>query len=104
MLLIVTGLSAPTVASGGSNMGAGYPDHRCHKPAKPPRPDSLKNRWRVPRWELDAYNSSVSRYNAELEVYNSCITRYVENANKDIERIRQKAGKAVAEANSRSDE
>ncbi|MDT8376873.1 MAG: hypothetical protein RQ867_09115 [Mariprofundaceae bacterium] len=104
MLPVATGLSVPAAASAGSNLSAGYPSHRCHKPAKPPRPDSLNNRWRIPRWELDAYNSSVSRYNAELEIYNGCITRYVENANEDIERIRQKAGKAVLEANSQTDE
>ena len=99
VLLIAISLSVPTAAFGGSNLAAGYSGHRCHKPTKPPRPDSLNNRWKVPRWELDAYNSSVSRYNAELEIYNGCITSYVENANEDIARIRQKAEEAVSEAN-----
>lgn len=85
--------------AGGSNLTGSYPAHRCHKPAEPSRPDSLNNQWRVPQWEVRAYNASVTKYNAELESYNDCIGRYVDNANKDIERIRQRAEEAVSEAN-----
>ena len=103
VLLVVISLSLPAVAdarvSGGSNLAGGYSSHRCHKPTKPSKPDSLINQWRVPQWEINAYNSSVSSYNAKLEIYNDCISRYVENANNDIERIRQKAEEAVSEAN-----
>jgi len=103
VLLITISLSIPIVAdarvAGGSNLGSGsYPNHRCHKPTKPAKPDSLNNQWRVPRWEIAAYNESVLGYNAKLKVYNDCMTRYVENANNDIERIRQKAEKARSEA------
>jgi hypothetical protein len=104
ILLVAISLSLPTVAdarvSGGSNLGSGgYSSHRCHKPTKPSKPDALTNQWRVSQWEINAYNSSVRSYNAKLEIYNDCITRYVENANNDIEQIRQKAEKARSEAN-----
>ncbi len=103
MLLVAISLSVPALAdarvSGGSNLAGGYANHRCHKPTKPSKPDSFNNQWRIPQWELNAYNASVSNYNTKLESYNACITRYVENANNDIERIRQKAEKAASEAN-----
>jgi len=103
VLFIAISLSIPTLAdarvAGGSNLGSGgYPKHRCHKPIEPAKPDWLNNRWRVSRWEIDEYNSSVSSYNSKLKTYNDCITKYVENANNDIERIRQKAEKARSEA------
>jgi len=103
MLLIAISLLAPAVAdarvSGGSNLAGGYSSHRCYKPTEPSKPDSLKNQWRISQWELNAYNASIRDYNAKLEIYNNCITRYVENANNDIERIRQRAEEAVSEAN-----
>jgi hypothetical protein len=103
MLLIAISLSVPAVTDarvpGGSNLAGGYSSHRCHKPTEPSKPDSFDNHWRVPQWELNAYNSSIRDYNAKLEIYNNCITRYVENANNDIERIRKKAEEAVSEAN-----
>ncbi|MFC1542445.1 hypothetical protein ACFL4M_00975 [Pseudomonadota bacterium] len=103
VLFIAISLSIPTLAdarvAGGSNLSSGgYPKHRCHKPVEPAKPDSLNNQWRVPRWEVTAYNESVLDYNAKMKTYNDCITRYVENANNDIERIRQKAEKARSEA------
>jgi hypothetical protein len=103
ILLIVISLSVPTVTdagvSGGSNLTGGYSSHRCHKPVKPSKPDSLNNQWRIPQWELNAYNASIRSYNTKLDIYNGCISRYVKNANNDIERIRQKAEEAVSEAN-----
>ena len=80
---------------GGSNLSfTGYPSHDCMKPTKPYKPYSFNS-----QWEVDSYNSEVESYNFELQQYLSCIDEYVENANNDIKRIKEKAQEAIDEAN-----
>ena len=41
----------------------------------------------------------VENYNSQLQIYISCIEDFVDNANNDIKRIREKAEEAINEAN-----
>lgn len=83
LLLIST--TAFSFVSGGSNLGLmGYPEHTCSKPYKPYEFND--------QYELDSYRS-------EVQTYINCINEYVENANNDIERIREAAQSAIDEAN-----
>lgn len=74
---------------------AGYPDPTCHKPVKPYRPLPGAG-----RFAIQSYNFEVDRYNLDLEAYNRCIRQYVEAAQNDMERIKEKALGAIAEAKS----
>ncbi|MDP2157047.1 MAG: hypothetical protein Q8K68_05000, partial [Nitrospirota bacterium] len=68
----------------------------CSKPNKSTRvfkPHSYAN-----EWEVEKYNSEVRNYNAKFEKYADCIRKYVDNAKNDMERIREKANEAIAEA------
>lgn len=71
---------------GGSNLGfSGYPEPSCRKPIKPYQ-------------FVDDYE--VSSYNMEVDRYISCVREYVDNANNDIDRIREAAQLAISEARS----
>ncbi|HIC40882.1 MAG TPA: hypothetical protein EYO74_05710 [Piscirickettsiaceae bacterium] len=72
----------------------GYPSHDCYKPIKPYKPISFDDQWSV-----DQYNMEVENYNSQLQIYISCIEDFVDNANNDIKRIREKAEEAINEAN-----
>jgi hypothetical protein len=97
--LLITGSwnMASAVVSGGSNLdNFDYPSHSCSKPQKSSRifkPHSYAN-----EWEVEQYNSEVRNYNAKFEKYAECIRKYVDNAKNDMERIREKANEAIAEA------
>lgn len=94
LLVLLFPLSAYAVVFGGSNLGfGGYPSHDCSKPTKPFKPYSFNS-----QWEIDSYNSEVERYNFQLQQYLSCIDEYIENANNDIRRIKEKAQEAIDEA------
>lgn len=87
-------MTATAIVFGGSNLGIlGYSEHDCIKPYKPTEPYSFDS-----QWEVDLYNSQVDTYNFELDQYISCIREYVENANNDIERIKEKYQNAIDEA------
>lgn len=96
-LLAISWNMASAVVTGGSNLDTfDYPSHSCSKPQKSTRvfkPHSFAN-----PWDVEQYNSEVKNYNAKFEKYAECIKKYIDNANKDMERIREKANEAIAEA------
>ncbi len=84
-LLAVTGTAGASVY-GGSNLGfSGYPDPTCRKPY-PPYSDSAMDR---------------ENYRSDMDRYIRCVKEYLENANNDIDRIRQAQEEAIAEAKRR---
>jgi hypothetical protein len=94
-LFMVVPVTVFAIVIGGSNLGMfGYSSHDCTKPTKPYKPYSFSD-----QWQIDSYNSEVDLYNSERERYVSCIKEYVENANNDIERIKEKAQEAINEVN-----
>jgi hypothetical protein len=99
LLLVVSVTLAPCAAAtvlGGSNLGLmdDYPNPKCMKPIKPSKPYRFNS-----EWERDLYNEEVDSYNAERRVYVRCIERYIDNADNDIERIREKVKKVIDDAN-----
>lgn len=97
LLITVSWNMASAVVSGGSNLDKfDYPSHSCSKPPKSTRvfkPHSYAN-----EWEVEHYNAEVRNYNAKFEKYADCIRNYVDNAKNDMERIREKANEAIADA------
>jgi hypothetical protein len=88
---------ASAVVTGGSNLdNFDYPSHSCSKPEKSSR--IFKPHGYATPWEVEQYNSEVRNYNAKFEKYAECIKKYIDNANKDMERIREKTNEAIAEA------
>lgn len=85
-VLFCWSLTANALVLGGSNFDLlGYPKHECYKPYKP--------------YEfVDEYQ--YQSYVNEAELYFDCIREYVENAERDIERIQDAAKEAIAEAKS----
>jgi len=95
---IITGASsASAVVFGGTNFGfGGYPDHQCSQPfGKPIKPFRFTD-----QYEVDAYNREVCRYNRDLDYYLDCVRTYIDNADNDVQRIREKVDDAISEANS----
>lgn len=86
LVFMFLAIPANALVLGGSNFGLlGYPDHECHEPYKP--------------YEfVDEYQ--YQSYKNEVELYFDCIREYVENAERDIERIQEAAKSAIEEANS----
>jgi hypothetical protein len=94
MICALTPISISAAIFGGSNLGySGYPSHSCTKPMKPFKPYSFNS-----QWEIDSYNSGVNLYNMQLRQYSNCIQEYLENANNDIKRIKEKSQDAINEA------
>lgn len=82
-LTLVSGTSWAIVI-GGSNLGVfGYPEHDCVKPRRPLPP--------VDQWAADSYNRDARRYR-------DCMIEYLENAENDIKRIKEKMEEVVDEA------
>jgi len=78
--------SAWAIVIGGSNFSVmGYPDHRCYKPSRPYGP--------IDQWAAD-------RYNSYMRIYRDCVIDYLDNAENDIKRIKEKMQGAVDEASS----
>ena len=72
-------------AIGGSNLTlSSYPECTCYKPMKPILINS--------QWELDDYKF-------QYDQYIDCVNEYIDNANNDIKRIKEKAEEALNEAN-----
>jgi hypothetical protein len=97
LLVAISWNMASAVVSGGSNLdNFDYPSHSCSKPLRSSRvfkPHSFAN-----SAEVEQYNAEVRNYNAKFEKYAECIKKYIDNANRDMERIREKATEAIAEA------
>lgn len=90
-MIAVSG-AAGAVVYGGSNFGRfDYPAQDCGLPPyAPERPFDLNS-----VREVDAYNARVDQYNTQLRSFSECINSYVERAEKDMQRIREKANAAV---------
>ena len=80
-----------SIVFGGSNLSlSSYPSANCYKPSKPYKPYSFSS-----QWEVDSYNSKVDSYNSSMRIYTNCINTYVENAQNDIERIKEAISDAI---------
>ena len=84
--------SAAAAVYGGSNFGAyEYPSHDCGLPPLPPqRPYDMTS-----VRDVEAYNARVDRYNIQVRSFGECVSAYVERAEKDMLRIREKANQAI---------
>jgi len=91
-LLVIFICLAFTCAHGGSNI-SGYPRHSCQQPTKPAKPSSFSG-----RTEIDSYINEVDSYRLRRQSYYECMKEYLENANKDIKEIKEKASDAISEA------
>ena len=82
---------------GGSNFGSYiYPYHSCGlKPTLPAKPFSFSSQDGIER-----YNQKIRKYNKEIKEFSKCINDYLENANLDMQRIREKSKEAVDDLNS----
>jgi outer membrane murein-binding lipoprotein Lpp len=96
MLLLAALAAAPAgaVVYGGSNFGAyEYPSHNCGLPPMlPQRPYDMSS-----VRDVEAYNRQVDAYNTQMRSFSECINAYVDRTEKDMQRIREKAGEAIEE-------
>lgn len=96
LLLGLPGL-AFAQAAGDSLLGpAGYPSHRCTKPARPNLPGEVRT-----QAELLMHEDQVRQYNQQAKAYTDCINAYLKVAGDDARRIQSRMDEAVAEANAR---
>lgn len=96
--LIVAVMLAPCFASayviGGTNFDfRGYPEPNCIKPIRPNKPYSFNS-----QWEVDSYNRQVESFNMQYDMYVDCVKTYLDNASKDIDRIKEKMKSAIDDA------
>ena|SRR5215469_4673012 len=108
MALIMAILGA-SVAQAGTNYPAlaDYPAPSCVKPDKPtpPGPVTVKVvsaggamvQTVTGNKEIKKYNEQVAQYNTALHDYTVCMNDYVTNAQADMDMIRVKVNKAVAD-------
>ena len=70
-----------------------FPDPQCTKPdlnlIKPPELKHVGNMYHL--GPVGSYNSRVKAFNRATEVYASCIHTYVEDANREVERVQNQA-------------
>lgn len=86
VLLALLGVcgTASAYVIGGSNLGfSGYPDPTCYKPS---RPYDLSNEY------------AVDSYNRGIREYRECLETYLDNAQNDINRIKEKMRETVDNA------
>lgn len=97
ILLITYPLTSTAYTFGETNFSGfmGYPPCNCIKPSKPYKPFSFNS-----QIQINMYNYDVDNYNIEIKNYIKCINTYIEGCNNDIDRIREKATKALNKANS----
>lgn len=95
ILAMVAAAPAQALVLGGTNLSIlGYPEAQCSKPDRPMRPYSAS----PSRGEIDTYNFAVDRYNSDLQAFTSCTREYIENAQNDVKRIRERMDEAVERA------
>lgn len=96
LLLFLTASPVLAFIVGGSNFGSFiYPEHACGlKPILPSKPFAFSS-----QQEIDDYNNKIKVYNKAIKVYSKCINEYLDNANRDMQRIREKAKDAVDDMN-----
>ena len=92
--LVAAATTAGAVVYGGSNFGRfEYPAQECGlPPLAPQRPYDMTS-----VREVEAYNQRVDQYNMQVRSFSECINAYVERAEKDMQRIREKANQASEE-------
>jgi hypothetical protein len=91
--LLAASAAAFAAVTGGSNFTAPYPDSTCGpRPARPAEPAGRME------GAITFYNQQVAAYNEAAQKYIACIGAYVDNANNDMERIREKARAAMEPA------
>lgn len=104
--LLALMLAAPGAAQAGTNFPAlkNYPSPSCIKPGdKPvmtqdePReiPGGGSLTFSTGKRNVQDYNQRVAAYNAALGAYTRCMDAYVDNAQADMNAIRDKANAAV---------
>jgi hypothetical protein len=101
MLALVIAASSALAAEAGTNFSAlaDYPAPSCAKAEKPTDIPGIKlgedpvayNR------RIQQHNEQVAHYNTALHDYAACMNDYVANAQADMDAIRVKVNKAVAE-------
>ena len=91
-LSLLAALPAGAAVYGGSNFGRfEYPSQDCGLPPfAPQRPYDMTS-----VRDVEAYNARVDQYNTQVRSFSECINAYVDRAEKDIQRIREKANEAV---------
>ncbi len=106
-VLVVIVLLSASAARAGTNFPAlaDYPAPDCVRPgAKPELPPvtsstvqsgsvTVTNTGR----DVKHYNKQVAQYNEALHAYTACMNAYVANAQADMDMIRDKVNKAVAQ-------
>jgi hypothetical protein len=105
-IFLIALLLAPNTVLAGTNFPAlkDYPAPDCVKPgAKPVMPQDARRE--IPAGGLNittgardvkAYNEQVAAYNIALGAYTQCMNAYVDNAQADMNAIRDKVNLAVA--------
>jgi hypothetical protein len=98
MTLILSAL-APACANaavpGGSNIAlSDYPAPSCTRPEtipQPEKPADTKQKAAVDAFNVKvaAYNAKVAVFNTAMTAFNACMKTYVDNANNDMQRIKQ---------------
>jgi hypothetical protein len=94
---------AQAAVPGGSNIALSeYPAPSCSKPETIPQPTG-KPADNKDKAAVDAFNVKVAAYNAKVAVFNTamhafndCMKTYVDNANNDIQRIKQAVDASAA--------
>ena len=97
-VLLALLLAQPGMALAGTNFPAlsDYPAPSCTKPGDKPAmahdtPDVARAARNVKR-----YNEGVAAYNTALAAYTACMNAYVDNAQADMNAIRDKVNQATA--------
>ena len=104
-LLLALLIAAPCVAQAGTNFPAlkDYPAPECTKPGD--KPVMAKDASKVVdaggvsittgSRDVKGYNERVAAYNVALGAYTRCMNAYVDNAQADMNAIRDKVNQAV---------
>ena len=90
-LTLLAAVPAGAAVYGGSNFGRfEYPGQDCGLPPfAPQRPYDMTS-----VRDVEAYNARVDQYNTQVRSFSECINAYVDRAEKDIQRIRERANEA----------
>ena len=95
-LILLTFSNIVSAVYGPTNFGwSSYPSHSCPAPFIP----SLRPSSNASKSAIDHYNRQIRDYNIQLRQFIDCMNDYLEAADKDIQRIVEKAKKAKKDAN-----
>ncbi len=94
-LLSAIAPGAQAAVVGGSNINlTDYPAPSCTRPqtiAQPEKPADTKDKAAVDAFnkKVEVYNAKVAVFNTAMHAFNDCMKTYVDNANSDMQRIKQ---------------